>query len=618
MKLKKFTAGVLAVLMMPVAAASDLEGNWAKSYIEYLEKIPYSGETGGVIRPNSTTGNYDPDKQVTRAEFMRYINRAFGFTEKASVSQYTDLSATGWYQDTIQIAAKHGYISGTSASAMSPNDPITREQVVSVMGRLFKKNLDEISPMALPFLDNEKIGKWSAAYIKEAVEDGIVYGYNDSTFRPNATVTRAEVASLLYFYMGTSLHEEGAVYTADDLKSDTKNVTITAPCVLQDAEIEGDLYITEGVTGSVTLTDVTVHGDLIQSGGLLLCNGVTADRLVVDSPMGRLVETIASGNTAIGSTEIRSASSLAEKDLTGSGFVSVALMGSGAPSLTLDGTADVTVSQKATITTTTSAMIGALTANAAVTVSGYGSIGSAALNAADCSLAMMPLSGYIVKDGLTATIGEENVSGSGVGVGASSAAVPVTALPGSNPSSFTFDRNPAITNGELVVTIGGGGFGGVRLGDAELRSTLSNGSVTVSEETLADVPVGSYTLTYRMDSGKSPTVALKVIDTSEISLYDIDAIWSGKETDDVRFSTTSSILHDENTRIRGVKCGVSALPEGTYHSEIGENGTLRITLDGEEVAKWFQYYNGAQRLEFNVQLSDLEVSFRVCVWCEEE
>lgn len=619
--MKKLVAGALsaALLMTPMsAAASDLDGSWARSYIEYLEKIPYNGETGGVIRPHATTGNYDPDKQVTRAEFMRYLNRAFNFTEKANVSQYTDLDADSWYMDAVQIAAKHGYISGTSATAMSPNGPITREQMVSVMGRLFKKNLPEISPQSLPFLDNESIGKWSAAYIKDAVEDGIVYGYNDSTFRPSATVTRAEIASLLYFYMGTSLNQEGGVYTASDIKSDTKNVTISAPCALQDAVVEGDLYITEGVTGSVTLTDVTVHGDLIQSGGLLLCNGVTAGRLVVDSPMGRLVETIASGDTAIGETVIRSASSLAEKDLTGVGFVNVSLEGSGTPSLTLDGTTDVAVAQKATITTTTSAMIGVLNANAPVTVSGYGSIGSALLNSADCSLAMEPLSGYTVQAGETAFINGSEVSGTGAGTGVAQPSVAMSALPSSNPTSFTFDRNPQSYNRDLVVSIGGGGFGGVRLGNAELKSTLSNGSVTVTVDTLSDVPVGTYTLTFQMDSGKSPTVELKVIDTSELAQYDVDADWSGKAKDDIEFYAMSGILYSNTTLISTVKCGVSSLAPKTFHCEMKDNERLLITLDGEEVAKWFEYYGNPEHLDFDVKLTDMNESFCVRVWREKK
>ena len=618
--MKKLLVGTLsaALLLTPSAlAASDIDGSWAKPYIDYLGQIPYNGETGGVIRPNTSTGNYDPDKQVTRAEFMRYVNRAFNFTERASVSQYTDLSANGWYQDTVQIAAKHGYISGTSADAMSPNAPITREQVVSVMGRLFKKELEPVAPEKLPFIDNDSIGKWSAAYIKDAVEDGIVHGYNDSSFRPGATVTRAEIASLLYFYMGSSLNQQGAVYSSTMIKSDTSNVTISAPCTLQDAEIQGDLYITEGVIGTVTLTDVTIKGDLIQSGGTLLCNGVTADHLIVDSPMGRLVETIVSGDTEIKDTVIRSAASLSEKDLTGVGFVDVSLAGSGSPSLTLDGTADVSVSQKSTITTTNAAMIDMLSADAPVTVSGYGSIGSAILNVADCSLAMVPQNGYTIRSGLTAFIDGKPASGSGRGSGITQSSVPTSSRPGSNPTTFTFDRNPASSGcQDLIIAIGSGGFGGVRLGNAELESTLSGGAVTVSADTLSAIHPGKYTITYQMDSGKSPTVELTVIDTSESNQFDLNAEWSGKPADDIEFYTVSGILFKDSTLVSSVKCGSSNLAPQTFRCRLTDSDRLSITIDGSEADKWFQYYGNPDHLDFDVKLTDLNQAFTVRIWRE--
>ena len=96
----------MLVAMLPTAlAASDIESHWAKSYIEYLDRE-------GVINPSATTGNYEPDRDMTRAEFMRYINRAFHFTETTSIS-YTDVPSNAWYYETIQIAERYGYINGT-------------------------------------------------------------------------------------------------------------------------------------------------------------------------------------------------------------------------------------------------------------------------------------------------------------------------------------------------------------------------------------------------------------------------------------------------------------------------------------------------------------------------
>ena len=50
---------------------------------------------------------------------MRYVNRAFHFTEKASIS-YSDVQSNSWYYDTVRIAEKYGYINGTGNGRMNP------------------------------------------------------------------------------------------------------------------------------------------------------------------------------------------------------------------------------------------------------------------------------------------------------------------------------------------------------------------------------------------------------------------------------------------------------------------------------------------------------------------
>lgn len=617
------------------AGANDLEGNWARSYIEYLGKIPYNGETGGVIRANSATGNYDPDKQVTRAEFMRYINRAFHFTEKASVSQYTDLSAGSWYMETIQIAAKHGYISGLNATTMAPNEPITREQVVSVLGRLFKKDLNAVDPETLPFTDNKLIGKWSAAYVKDAVDTGIVKGYTDGSFKPASTVTRAEIASLLYHYMGSSLNTENAVYTAASIKSDTTNVTISAPCTLQNAEIKGDLYITEGVSGTVTLTNVIIHGDVIQSGGTLVCNGVTANRAIVDSPMGRLMQATASGTTEIRSVEVRTPISLFEKELSGQGFISVTMDGKSMPSLTLDGTADVTVMQKSTVSLAASAEIGSLTANAPVTVTGYGTIRSAAINAADCSLAMQPANGYTVKSGLTANIAGSVASGAQGGSSVTETpdtapvvTPPVTTTPMVPTNSVslnetTFDCNPESDAYEdLVVrlfTVDDAVFQRVVLGGVEVDASFSRGIIQIDAEDLAEIYPGVYTLTYVMSSGVNPTLNLTIIDTGATEdLFDLETEWSGDRRDDVKFRTAKNREYSERTNISSIKYNGNNVSSTQFSWELTDNDRIAITINGAEINKWFDDYQYPKYLDFDIKLNDPSETFVVRIWLVEE
>ena len=215
---KRLLSALLAfaavMTMIPAAfAASDLDGHWAKPFIEYLDQE-------GVINPSATTGKYEPDRDMTRAEFMRYINRAFHFTERAAIS-YTDVPTNAWYYETIQIAEKYGYINGTGNNRMDPEGKVTREQAATVIGRLFKADPGDISPSDLPFSDRDQVSDWAAGYIEAAVDKGFITGYSDNTFRPQRVVTRGEVAKILYNYMGTSLSTAGRAYTGADLKTDT-------------------------------------------------------------------------------------------------------------------------------------------------------------------------------------------------------------------------------------------------------------------------------------------------------------------------------------------------------------------------------------------------------------
>ena len=109
--LSALLGAVMLMTMIPAAFASDLDGHWAQTFIEYLDQE-------GVINPSATTGLYEPNRDMTRAEFMRYINRAFHFTETAEIS-YSDVPSNAWYYETVQIAAKYGYINGTGEDRKS-------------------------------------------------------------------------------------------------------------------------------------------------------------------------------------------------------------------------------------------------------------------------------------------------------------------------------------------------------------------------------------------------------------------------------------------------------------------------------------------------------------------
>ena len=80
---------------------------------------------------------------------------------------------------------------------------------------------------------------------------------------------------------------------------------------------QGDLFITEGLgTDAVTLSNVTVEGTIIISGGTVTMTNTTSDHIIVSSAMGRLLQTTATGASRFSEAEVRTAAVLYEKVLT--------------------------------------------------------------------------------------------------------------------------------------------------------------------------------------------------------------------------------------------------------------------------------------------------------------
>lgn len=364
-------AALLCGFVPTARAVSDIEGHWSEPYIMYLD-------AEGIINPSSSTGFYEPDRKVTRAEFMRYINRAFHFTEKATIT-YADVPEKSWYYEPVQIAARYGYISGVSDNKMDPLGVINREQAATIIGRLVKLDSENIAADTLPFSDKQDISNWSASYIKAAADKGIISGYSDNSFQPKKAITRAEVAKILYGFMGTSLSKTGKAYTGQDLKTDVDNVTISESGSLSNATINGDLYLTEGLgTSAVTLLNVTVKGTMIISGGAVTLINSQAEQVVLSSPMGKQLSITAIGacqfpETRVGSTVIVSEKGPFQQGYEG--FSHISTTGTERVSLTVDAAVNtLTLNNASTVSLAEKAMVHTLIAKEPSSVTGTGSI----------------------------------------------------------------------------------------------------------------------------------------------------------------------------------------------------------------------------------------------------
>ena len=108
-----------------------------------------------------------------------------------------------WSHAGLDYCIDHGYIAGTSATAVTPDGECTRAMIVSILYRVqgepTKVNGYELKKLAPPFDDVER-GRWYTDAIWWAKLTGVVSGMSPSTFAPDDPITRAQLAVILYNY----------------------------------------------------------------------------------------------------------------------------------------------------------------------------------------------------------------------------------------------------------------------------------------------------------------------------------------------------------------------------------------------------------------------------------
>lgn len=158
----------------------DVENHWAGDVInQWVEK----GLAGGY-----SDGSFRPDNDISRAEFMVLVNNVFEYSEEMEID-YKDVDENKWYGDTIKRAKAAGYISGYDDGTMKPDDPISRQEVATIIFRIMKLEADDQA--VEKFKDKDKI-KWSRPYVGAVSQANYMIGFLDGEFKPLNNITRGE------------------------------------------------------------------------------------------------------------------------------------------------------------------------------------------------------------------------------------------------------------------------------------------------------------------------------------------------------------------------------------------------------------------------------------------
>jgi len=178
----------------PSILVKGLEKHWAKSFIQGLANR-------NLISPDQS---FQPDQKVTRAEFAVIIDRSFPF--KPAIRQaiaFNDIPANFWAASSIQNAYVKGFWSGTDLKSFRPQEYLTRSQAMMAIanGLNLPINLKQDPKRFLfsIYTDAALIPQAAIASIATLTEKQIIVNYpNVRELNPNALITRAELAALIY------------------------------------------------------------------------------------------------------------------------------------------------------------------------------------------------------------------------------------------------------------------------------------------------------------------------------------------------------------------------------------------------------------------------------------
>ena len=206
--IKKLLSVVLAVAVLlsmavPAVAASefsDLEGHWAKSYMEKLYKKGYlSGYTDGTMRPDNAITGCEALVFLSRfyelsSREKEFITADYGTKAKASLS-----SSLQWAVPEVSVCLAAGIITENELKTANLSQKIEKQQLAVYLVRALglEEEAKKKDGAELNFTDKASINASYLGHISVLVDIGIIQGDTTNQFTPKVTVTRAMAATMV-------------------------------------------------------------------------------------------------------------------------------------------------------------------------------------------------------------------------------------------------------------------------------------------------------------------------------------------------------------------------------------------------------------------------------------
>lgn len=229
----------------------DTQGHWAHDTI--LRCADFEWISG-------YNGNFMPNDYVKRGDLALIIDRMLGL-KTVSYNFFTDLSNNAYYRESLLRCVAAGYISGTGTNTVNPNGYATREQVATIICRIF--NIDVSYTGNTGFIDDSQISSWAKPSIYAMKRLGYMNGNGGGLVNPTMNITRAELITLLNNVANTYIPKRDSSGQGTSFRNQFPTNVVTSRNVeLVNSEVGRDLILTQSAN-TVDLRNTIIKGRLL-------------------------------------------------------------------------------------------------------------------------------------------------------------------------------------------------------------------------------------------------------------------------------------------------------------------------------------------------------------------
>ena len=182
---------IFAAVQQPSTGSTNFSDVPANQW--YAPAVSYVTQRGLFSGVSET--QFAPSQSMTRGMLVSVLYR-FNGTSHTGSSPFADVSSDAWYGNAVSWAYANNLVSGVSDTSFAPNTPITREQAAVMLARYLKFSSVALENGTPDFQDTASISGYAKESVGAMQKAGLLSGDNEGNLRPDAQITRPEIASI--------------------------------------------------------------------------------------------------------------------------------------------------------------------------------------------------------------------------------------------------------------------------------------------------------------------------------------------------------------------------------------------------------------------------------------